>query len=85
MVRTQAYLTPAQHRSLKRDAAREGISMTELLRRIIDAHLKGRRGLTGFPKEAALSFIGLGSSGRSDSAEHHDKALDEAYRAGPLR
>ena len=85
MVRTQMYLTPTQHRALKREAAREGVSMTEMLRRIVNAFLKGRRGVTGFPKEAVMSFIGLGSSGRSDTAERHDTALDEAFRAGSLR
>lgn len=85
MIRTQVYITPSQHRSLKKEAAREGVSMTEVLRRIIDLHLKGRRGLAAFPKESVMAFVGLGKSGRRDTSEHHDQALDEAYRGGALR
>lgn len=80
MVRTQVYLTPSQHKALKKEAAREGVSMTEMLRRLIDAHLQRRRGVATFRKEAVMSFIGLGSSGRSDTAERHDEVLDEAFR-----
>ena len=85
MVRTQVYLTPAQHRALKRAAAQEAVSMTEMLRRIVDTHLRGGRGVTSFSKEAVLSFIGLGASGRSDTSERHDEVLREALRAGPVR
>lgn len=84
MVRTQVYLTRKQHRALKREAAREGISMTEMLRRFIDAQFEARRGVASFHKEAVMSFIGLGSSGKSDTAEHHDQALDEALRERPV-
>ena len=85
MVRTQVYLTAAQHRALKKEAAAQGISMTELLRRILDAHLRGHRGLESFSKEAVLSFIGLGASGRTDTSGNHDAALDEAFRGDALR
>lgn len=85
MVRTQVYLTPSQHRALKKEAVREGVSMTEMLRRLIDAHLKGRRGVAAFQKEAVMSFIGLGSSGHSDTAEGHDQVLDEAFRDDAIR
>jgi hypothetical protein len=84
MVRTQIYLTPPQHRRLKGEAARAGLSMTELLRRIVDVHLKGGRALP-FKKEACPSFIGLGTSGRRRTSERHDQALDEAFRGGALR
>lgn len=59
--------------------------MTEALRRILEGHFEGNRGVEAFPKEVVLSFVGLGSSGRADTAEHHDDALDEALRRGPLR
>jgi hypothetical protein len=32
MIRTQIYLSPSQHRALKREAKAAGISMTELVR-----------------------------------------------------
>ena len=85
MIRTQVYLTPSQHRVLKKEAAREGVSMTELLRRLIDTHLTRRRGVNAFQKDAVLSFIGLGSSGHSDTAERHDDVLDEAFGGGEPR
>ena len=85
MVRTQIYLKSGQHRALRREAKRRGISMTELVRRIVAAHLCGRRGIASFPKEAVLSFVALGESGESDISERHDEALDEAFRAPSLR
>jgi Ribbon-helix-helix protein, copG family len=85
MVRTQVYLTKRQHRALKKAAREEGLSMTEMLRRILDTHLEERSGLRSFKKEGVMSFIGLGSSGRRDIAANHDRALDEAARGGALR
>jgi hypothetical protein len=85
MVRTQVYLTPAQHRALRTAARRANLSMTEVLRRILAERLEGKRGLRSFSKEAVLSFVGLGASGSADVAEHHDDALDQAFRDGSLR
>ncbi len=85
MVRTQVYLTPAQHRALKKEAARQGVSMTEVLRRLVDAQLHGRRGVLPIGKEAVMSFVGLGKSRRADTSERHDRALDQAFRDGALR
>jgi hypothetical protein len=79
------YLSDKQHKALKREARRQGVSMTELLRRIVDEHLVRASGTRAFPKEAVLSFIGLGESGSSDTSERHDEALDEALREGTLR
>ena len=86
MTRTQVYLTARQHRALKKEAAREGVSMTELLRRILDQHLLGRAAARRpVRKELVLSFVGLGESGRTDTSRNHDRALDEALRAGMSR
>jgi hypothetical protein len=85
VVRTQVYLSRAQHRALKRAAKREGVSMTELLRRVLDQYFEGRRGTAAFGKDAVLSFVALGSSGRSDTSERHDEALDEAFDVGAVR
>ncbi len=54
--------------------------MTELLRRMIDRDLLSKPGKPEFTKEAVISFIGLGESGRTDTSERHDDALDEAFR-----
>ena len=85
MVRTQIYLPESDHRALRQAAKREGVSMTELVRRIVGEYTSGRRGVASFPKEAVLSFVALGRSGRDDISEQHDQALDEAYRSGTLR
>lgn len=85
VTRTQVYLTPKQHRALKREASRQRVSMTEILRRILDMHLLGL-GSGGRPaKELVLSFVALGESGRKDVSASHDRALDEALRAGSPR
>lgn len=53
--------------------------MTEVLRRILDQHFAGGGGTTAFRKEAVLSFVGLGASGRCDTSEAHDAALTDAF------
>jgi predicted HicB family RNase H-like nuclease len=85
MIRTQVYLTPRQHRALRRSAKEAGVSMTEMLRRILAEHFAGRRGIASFDKETVLAFAALGRSGLRDVAERHDEALDEALRAPSLR
>ena len=84
-MRTQIYLSPSQHRALRGEARKTGISLTELIRRIVDEHLLGRRGVAVLGKDEFLAFVALGRSGRSDGSERHDAALDEALRAGPVR
>lgn len=83
MVRTQIYLSPSQHRALKREAKAAGISMTELIRQIVAERIEGRQRV--HDKEAVMRFIGLGDGGMSSTSEDHDSAVDEAFRAGDLR
>jgi hypothetical protein len=85
MIRTQVYLTAEQHAALRRAAEREGSSMTEVLRRMVDRQLMGSRQAPRFDKEAVLSFVGLGESGESGISAEHDAALREALRAETLR
>jgi len=85
MVRTQIYLSPSQHRALKREAKAAGVSMTELVRRIVAERIEGRTSVRVHDKEAVMRFVGLGKSGTDDASEDHDRALDEAFRAGHLR
>ena len=59
MVRTQIYLPDPDHRALRRVAKAEGVSMTELVRRLVAEYTRGRRGIAAFPKEAILSFVAL--------------------------
>ncbi len=83
--RTQVYFTPRSLRALRREAKGTGVSLTELLRRIVAAHVGQRAGVESFSKERVLSFVALGRSGREDGSERHDAALDEGFRAGALR
>jgi hypothetical protein len=80
MVRTQVYFNEEQHRALRQAARREGISMTALLRRLVERELLRKSPTPDYSKEAIMAFIGLGSAEPADTAERHDEALDEAFR-----
>jgi len=84
VVKTQMYLKPEQHRALKSEARRLGISISELLRRAVQEHLDATS-RTSFTKSDFLGILDLGRSGQKDGSEHHDKVLDEAWRSGALR
>jgi hypothetical protein len=85
MVRTQVYFTPEQHEALRRSAEQQGMSMTELLRRLVDRQLLGRREPLRYDKESVLAFVDLGESGESRTSVEHDAVLDEALRAEAVR
>ena len=85
MVRTQVYLSASQHRALKREAKAAGVSMTELVRQIVAERIEGRKLVRVHDKEAVMRFVGLGDGGTDNASEDHDRALDEAFRAGNLR
>ena len=85
MVRTQVYLSEEQHRALRQAARREGISMTALLRRLVERELlKDRKNHDG-AGDAIMGLADLGRSGRSDISEKHDEALAEAFRGETVR
>lgn len=81
MVRTQIQLTERQARELKRIAAREDISMAEVVRRAVDAKI--REGVSEVPWEErvrrAMAVMGKFHSGIRDLAVNHDKYLAEDY------
>jgi hypothetical protein len=79
MVRTQIYLTEAQHLALRRAARREGLSMTALLRQMVEQQLV-EKAEPGYTKDAIMAFVGLGRAEPSDTSERHDQALDESFR-----
>jgi hypothetical protein len=85
MVRTQVYLSEEQHEALQRAAARDGVSMTEQLRRLIDRHLLARGADPLLAREAWFDFVGIGESGAEDVAERHDEYLARASRDAPVR
>ncbi|MGH6900331.1 MAG: ribbon-helix-helix protein, CopG family [Geminicoccaceae bacterium] len=85
MVRTQVYLSEEQHRALRQAARREGISMTALLRRLVERELLGKFKRQDYAKDAIMALANLGRSDRSDISQNHDEALAEAFRDGTLR
>jgi predicted DNA-binding ribbon-helix-helix protein len=81
MVRTQLYLTEEQYVALRQAARREGLSMSALLRRLIDQHIRGTTEKTNYSKDAIMAIVGLGVSGQTDISERHDEALAEFFRS----
>lgn len=78
--RTMVYLERDQLRALKTEARDGGISLAELIRRIVRGHLGRRKGPAPPPREAFLGIVALGRSGCSDVSERHN-----AYLGGILR
>ena len=70
LVRTQVYLTAEQHTSLKEEARKQGVSLAEFLRRVVDEYFHQAR-----PKEDFMKIVGLGQSGKRNVSEKHDKYL----------
>lgn len=79
MKRTQVYLDPLEHEALKRKAAEAGVSMSELVRRIVREQL-GLERSSGSPAERLMRLVAIGSSGLADVSERHDEYLAEALR-----
>jgi len=80
MVRTQVQLPEEDLKELRRLAAEEGVSVSELLRRGAKQVLAAR----GKPSreelwERASKVIGKFRSGKTDVAQRHDDYLAEAY------
>lgn len=78
--RTMVYLDPEQLQALRAEARAQGISLAELMRRLVQHHLTARREPPPAPPNVYLNIVALGSSGRQDIAEHHDRYLGEALR-----
>lgn len=78
--RTMVYLESEEIKALRMEAAKKGISLAELMRRLVRLHLeKGKPQSPAAPK-AYLRIVGLGSSCRKDISERHDRYLAEALR-----
>ena len=73
-VRTQVYFDPDQHHRLMQEARRRGISLAELLRRIVDQHLPAA---PRAPREAYLSIVGVAEDSARDVSVRHDQYLGE--------
>ncbi len=80
MVRTQIQLTEEQSRRLKAVAARQGISVAELIRRGVDLALAQEAApSTEELYQRAIQAAGRFHSSRSDVSRRHDEYLDEAF------
>jgi len=79
------YLDGEQHRALRTEAAREGISMAELLRRLVRRYLEERKGVPKVPRATYMKLVNLGASGKTDVSEHHDTYFAKAIRRGRSR
>lgn len=75
------YLEPEQHKALRAEVVGQGISMAELLRRLVKRHLEEGRASPQVPTGAFMKVVALGSSGRSDVSERHDAYLAQALRS----
>lgn len=80
MVRTQVQFTKEQIEALRAQAAREEVSVSEIVRRAVDAWVRGAAG----PSEEELrrrarTAAGRFASGRGDVAAKHDEHLAEAF------
>lgn len=78
--RTQVYLDPEQHRSLREEARARGLSLAELMRRIVRQHLERKKEEPARPRDAYMKVVAIGSSGKRDVSERHDAYLGEALR-----
>jgi hypothetical protein len=79
MVRTQIQLTEAQAKALKTIAAREGISMAEVIRRALDKAVQAEK----LPdreeiKRRAIAAIGCGHADVTDLSTRTDEYFAEA-------
>ena len=86
MVRTQVQLTEKQFQALKRVAARERVSMAEVIRRALDRAIA----MESLPdreeiKRRAIAAIGSCHSGIPDLAERHDEYWAEDMARDHLR
>lgn len=75
MTRTQISLSTIEHRSLKREAADQGISMAELVRRLVRDHLRKKSMRKRFKKKDFLAIVGVGESGEKEVSVRHDEHL----------
>ena len=81
MVRTQIQLTEAQARKLRLQARRQGVSLAEAIRRLVDRGLADERDERARLYSRAAEAVGRyrDRKGKQDVASEHDAYLDEAF------
>jgi metal-responsive CopG/Arc/MetJ family transcriptional regulator len=70
MKRTTIFADDELLRELKEVSREEDRSVAEIVREAIESYIKQK-----VKRKKKLSFIGIGSSGRSDIAERHEELL----------
>ena len=80
MVRTQVQFTEEQIEALRARAAREEVSVSEVVRQAVQAWV-GTETPWEERKRRALEVAGSFRSGRGDVARRHDEHLSEAFGA----
>lgn len=71
------YLEPRQLQALKARAHRLGISVAELIRRMVSDGLEHGAPTQAAPPDVYQRLVGLGHSGLRDIAERHDAYLGQ--------
>lgn len=80
MVRTQVQLTEEQLAKLRRLAEHEETSVSDVVRRAVDALIAVSPSQSEL-RERALAAVGLYASGDRNVAAQHDRHLEEAFRS----
>lgn len=78
MVRTQVQFTEEQIEALRARAAREDVSVSELVRRAVEAWVATETSWKE-KKRRAREIAGRFRSGRADVSRRHDEHLAEAF------
>ncbi len=80
VIRTQIQFTEEQLQALKARAARDNLSISELVRRAVDAWVAADQRLSDEARrQRAMAAAGQFSSGERDIAQKHDAYLSDAY------
>ena len=75
MIETHVELEERQREELERLARRQGRSLSEILRRLVDEALESERARPRNPAAGLLEIAGIGRSGLGDLARRHDEYL----------
>lgn len=77
-VRTQVYFEPGQHRALREEAHRRGVSLARLLRDFVDEKLGRDRKQKGWDLRPLIGILGSGEP--TDIGRYQDDYMDQAMR-----
>lgn len=81
IIRTQIYLKKTQHRMLRQEAHRLGVSLTELLRRALDEFLRHSEDLRSNAPRGLSALTSLGQGSVTDGSLRHDDYVTDAIQS----